>query len=293
MQTLITKLKTSVNNSSLLKIGELRISFTPLTEVKSMGVVSATSKTLTIIGTGYFTNSAGSSNLGQTVDNSGADVYMSVGTSCVSVSNKYIVTVLYLANLNGVSINGAEFMTLLSSFNYPNNGVNCSFDLNKLAQSMGLTSIQAIKSGISGKLSTFSNKTLLTLLKLDTDIITGTLSDISALVNLTNLDLASTSVTGDISYLINLTKLTTLSLYGTSCIGNVSSLGSLKLLTNLVLQGSGITGEITTMLDSMRANGRVSGVLTMTLGSTAITVNGSVVSIVKTATFTSEGYTIS
>lgn len=86
---LITKLNGIINNDSILRVGELRLSFTPTGTSKELSIGLKESQKLSIIGNGYFTNASGL-NLGKTIDSSVGGTttfYVSDGKFELSIPN--------------------------------------------------------------------------------------------------------------------------------------------------------------------------------------------------------------
>ena len=94
----ITKLQGVVDNTSLLKLGELRIGFSDNgnpSNIQSIGMGVTNPISLEILGDGYFTDSTGSKNLGKkrTFNSPSEGVYI-VGTNILSIIEKYNLTAL-------------------------------------------------------------------------------------------------------------------------------------------------------------------------------------------------------
>ena len=196
---LVTKLKSVVDNSNLLHLGEMRISFPEYTNTgenaRSIVIKPRSAVTLSIIGSGYFTDTTLSQNKGTTasleayVDNT---LYISNDVVAVSVPDKY--------NLLHV---------LISRDSY--------FDLDTIKYSKSLEFLDLYSKSSVGDIASLSKLTSLRGLTL----------------------LSSEGIYGDISSLGNLSSLSGLYLSGCNGItGDVSSLSNLKLSDNFVVNAN-------------------------------------------------------
>lgn len=185
IQCLVTKLKGKVNDSSLLKLGEMRLSInkdiTPEESTRSLRVIFKKSTVLEALD-GYFTDANFSNNLGKT-SNCLATVqntFIVSNEDCTISLNKYL--------LQNIRRNGYIKKMQLS------------FDIADLKYS-SLTSIYLPNTQVSGDIAALGN-----------------------LTNLTKLDLSNTKVSGDIAALKNLTLLTSVVLSNTQVSGDIAVL---------------------------------------------------------------------
>lgn len=254
---LVTKLNGVVDNSSLLKIGEMRIHISrvdsPTEETQSLCFQAAAQCKLTIIGDGYFTDSTLSENKGNTIilDNTGRkDVYVSNGDFDISIENKYVLKDICFAKFStavpspavnkSISIDDIKHSTELMKLRI--SATNTTGDCSSLKNLSKLNEFKATKSLIHGDLSVLKDKTTLGFIQLSFCNVSGDLIYFQNLTNLTALQLNNTSVKGNLSSLSALTKLTYISV--TSVEGDVSSLNNLNALTVLQSDKSSITGDI-------------------------------------------------
>lgn len=286
VQCLVTKLKGTVNNDSLPKIGELRIKFRkvsrPSVDSQYLNLSTVGTQSITIVGDGYFTDSTLSQNKGTTLSITGNNniVYVS-NTNCeVSIPNKYNITDLNLGN-NSKKIFNKELdldqlkCSPLNSINVPY--VNLIGGLDDLKNITSLMSIIMQGSNVTGNISSLKNLTLLKTLNLSNTNVIGDLDNLKGITSLSSIILSNTNIAGDISSLSGLTLLNNLNLGNTNVIGDISSLqnltslASLNLgcvntmitgnidifksftkLSNLVLKYSKLSGDIATLPSSCR-----------------------------------------
>ena len=220
----ITKLAGTVNNDSLLKIGELRLSVStvdsPSKNSQGMYITANQKVNLTITGDGYFTNEILSENKGKTLairENTQTLFYVSNSNVSISLDNKYSLTSLfsYASSIGVVS------------------KVNVSLDISYLTYSKNLATLKLSNTQVSGDISSLANLTGLTILELSNTQVSGDISSLANLTGLTILRLSNTQSNGNISALANLTGLTALELSNTQVYGNISSLSNATGLTVL------------------------------------------------------------
>ena len=216
---LITKLNGIINNDSILRVGELRLSFTPTGSSKELSI-GLESQKLSIIGNGYFTNASGL-NLGKTIDSSASGTttfYVSDGEFELSIPNKY--------KLYGLKVK------------------NCSIsDLAELKYSPLFEYFETVNFKVSGDIASLSELKSLKILGLSSTQVSGNVASLSGLKNLTNLGLSGTQVSGDIASLAGMTKLDYVSLANTQVSGDVASLSGLKNLT-ILFAGKNNYGDV-------------------------------------------------
>ena len=222
---LITKLNGSVNNSELLKIGELRINFgkvqNPTKENRSLNIKVNKESKVELIGDGYFTDENLGANKGKSLllsPNTNNYIYISNNDVAISISDKYALT--------GIFHQAVEY-----PWNASGDKSHIKYNLEDLKYSAALTNLSAKSANISG--------------------------DISALTNLTALvtmDLSNTQISGDIANLKTLTALTSMNLSNMQnpLTGNISNLKSLTKCTDIKLDYSKLTGDLATLPASCR-----------------------------------------
>ena len=267
---LVTKLNGTVNNSSILRLGEMRFKINkvdvPTEGTQLLGLFVNTPSKVEIIGDGYFTDK----NL---QENKGKSLSIDSTTNGIFVSSTSDVEVALL---------GKYAITRINAYynNQPNNIVytkNKFFDINDLKYSTALISLNLPNAQVSGDVVNLKNLTALTTLNLAGTQVSGDVVNLKNLTALTTLNLAGTQVSGDVVNLKNLTALTTLNLAGTQVSGDVVNLKNLTALTTLNLAGTQVSGDVVnlknlTALTTLNlANTRVSGDIANLKNLTALT----------------------
>ena len=227
VKCLITKLEGIVNNSNLLKIGEMRLriakSETSVSTGKKIDFNVSKPVTIEIIGNGYFTDS----NL---TDNKGKTFTLNTGEQSIFVSN----------DVEDIAILDKYSIIKLSS----NYGKTISLDISALKYSKYLTEIYLPNTQINGNIGDLKNLTALNKLYLSNTQIYGNVGDLKNLTSLSYLYLYNTQVTGNIGDLKNLTALSDINMSNTQVTGNVGDLKSLTALKVLNLLNTQVTGNI-------------------------------------------------
>ena len=251
-QCLVTKLKGKVNDSSLLKLGEMRLSInkdiTPKGVTRSL-LVSFKESTVIEALDGYFTDSGLSNNLGKT-SNYLADEQKSFTVSnedCTISLNKYLLKSIsrndYVDKMQ-LNLDIADFKySSLTVINLPN-AVKVSGDISALSNLTGLTQVDLSNSQVSGDIAALGKLSKVAQVDLTNTQVSG---DIAALKNLTlllNVRLALTHVSGDISALSNLTGLTQVDLSNSQVSGDIAALGKLSKVTWINLPNTQVGGDI-------------------------------------------------
>ena len=268
---LITKLKGSVDNNSLLKLGEMRIkvsedsSNTPSRHKIALTFYEDT--VLSIIGNGYFTNDSLSANNGKSISvkaNVQTELYVSNGNFEISIPNKYALTYLRIypsyISVNIEDLKYSSELTNITITETPSYG-----DISALRNLTKLTHIGAfVCNEIYGDISALSNLIGLTTLGLNGTKVSGDISALSNLTSLINLDISNTNISGDISVLSSLTGLIAFDATNTSVSGNISALSNLIGLTRFAIPGTNISGDISalqslTSLQTIIASSNLSG----------------------------------
>ena len=212
---LTTTLSESVSDTSLLKLGESRIHI----EGASIGPIKITCNLVytgdplvttgidfTIVGNGYFTDSAGTSNLGKSSsittwkDNVR---FLPAGNYDLIVGKKYTIKgITLLATTNYRDLKAVEFGTDLFAGNASINYIgipNTSFsgDIADFgANNPSLDTLDLSNTGAYGELKDVSNLTSLTTLKLESTYVAGNTSDLAGLTELTTFTYTNTAITG-------------------------------------------------------------------------------------------------
>ena len=211
---LVTKLSGTVNNSSIRKLGEMRV------HISSIDTPSATSQKLKlgvskdveleIVGNGYFTDAGLSANKGKTMTalaalNPFAEVYFSNGDYDISIKNKYAIN--YMDAPSPVSLN-----------------------IDELSYSKDLTQLTLASKKVTGDISAVKDLNALTQISLQNSQVTGDISAVKDLNALTQISLQNSQVTGDISAVKNLNALTQILVQGSKISGDIAALGKLNKL---------------------------------------------------------------
>lgn len=198
---LVTKLNGTVNNSSILRLGEMRFKVgkvdapTEGTQLLSL-FVNAPSK-VEIIGDGYFTDKT-------LQENKGKSLSIDSTTNGIFVSSTSDVEVALL---------GKYAITRIDTFygGQPSNTIytkNKSFDIGDLKYSTALITLNLYNSQVSGDIANLKNLTALTTLGLyNTQVpLTGSISELSALSKCTEISLKYSKLTGDLATLPSVCK---------------------------------------------------------------------------------------
>lgn len=188
---LVTKLKSVVDNNNLLHLGEMRIGFPKYTntsgKARSITIKPSSAITLSIVGSGYFTDATLSQNKGTTaslealVDN---QLYISNDVVEVSVPDKYNLLHVFISCNSLFDLYTLKYSKSLESLDlYSDSSVGDIASLNKITSLINLTIIGS--KGIYGDISSLKNLTSLNNLYIDNcNKITG---DCASLEHLTSL----------------------------------------------------------------------------------------------------------
>lgn len=228
---LVTKLKGSVNDPSILRLGELRVHFdkvsAPTGATQGINVTFDKECSLEVLGSdeAHFTDVT-------LAENKGKKISVPVGTNSIVVSNtdcdvailnKYAITSFKTLNYN-YKENPASKVVDASDFKYSKgltelvlNGMQASGDIESLRDLVKLSnfSIYGCRK-ITGDISNLKNLTSLTQLVLNSVPVTGDIANISGMTGMISLDIANTKVTGNIEALKNMTRLSSLNIEGLS-----------------------------------------------------------------------------
>lgn len=193
MEALITKLKGSVNNDNLPKLGVItlkakQVDGTPTTKQQYMRLnvrdaSIANPVVVSVDGNGYFTVGSGSTHLTSyniAISGSNADLNFSNGNYNVYISDKYRVTQIYLGDYSP-SGNAQHVLNL---------------DLSMLSYATSLTSFFASYHSLSGNIEHLAHSPLASLQIANVPDVYG---DISAFTELIALNTFNSGVEGDLS----------------------------------------------------------------------------------------------
>ena len=233
MKCLVTKLQGVVNNSNLLKIGDMPIYVRKSNDAKA-SQYKLTIKTLKdskveIIGDGYFTDEGMVTNKGKIISipaNTSTTLYFSNGDYEARVSNKYDIDMF---NLTEDGSNNNNFL---------------SINLDDLRFSDNLTSLSLSNSKSYGDIKNLQGKDNIRTVYLSNTNVTGDAKAIS-INNLTTLYIKSDNISYDISNLARTTKLSAVNFADTSLqTGNLSNLSGNNSLKYIGIFGKGLSGDI-------------------------------------------------
>ena len=221
---LVTKLKSTVNDNSLLKVGEMFIDI-----IEQESPTNQTNR--------LYLNTGNIADLVVEVENGAANLTLDEGMASgwtnkiTLVKNEFPSAPVYVRNGNyRVKVSSKYILTEVGRWtsNMSQNAI--SVDTKYLKYS---TNMVTLISGLSGNIANISGCTKLTILYgLSSTNVTGSLSDLAPLTALTNLSLErNPNITGDIK-------------------------GIRQSLARLSVYETNITGELIEFVKTQRANGR-------------------------------------
>lgn len=284
MECLTIQLKGSVNDPSLMKMDEIRVAVnaTAVTRIsidKANGTLSNGGQ-LRIVGDAscHFTDSTGSSDLGQVAN-----------YSTSSVSNNFYVTAgeytLFIGRKNDI-----QYILFPSRSNVTGGSFKYS---EKLKFFVGYYMSSDMKVAVTELL----NLDVLQEFYCSYAEIYGSLSEFTNLNNMTKFVVEQCCVGGNVSAFADTTKFTEIKATKNSkgydnLEGSITAFAKNKGLTELNLGNqSGVTGAVEDLLDGLHANGKVSGNILLRLRGSGVTKNGAAITTTDvTATFTSSGW---
>lgn len=252
---LVTKLNGTVNNDSIVRIGEARVVFTktdaPSKTSQSLTLVTTKDVKLEIVGDGYFTDENLTENKGKTMTaNTGSTtLYVSNSNVELAILDKYNIKGVRVPVSNKqfgcqVDIDFFKYSSNMSAL-YLNNSKSTG-DLSSLENLPLLIEVNLTNTQVTGDIATLKNMSALKYLYLSNCNIKGDLSSLKKLTSLTSFEAQNTNIGGNISNLTALTNLTLLNLLDTQLIGDISTFNGLTAL-NLLRVGNKhipITGDI-------------------------------------------------
>ena len=231
MDCLITKLKGTVNDDTLMKLGELRIksSFSSITSLEFTFKERVT-LSLPESNNTYFTDSSGDANYGKALKynaNENKKCYIKGGNTTLSIDDKYSIILLSL------DVKDDSKKSIING-------------LNELKYSNSLEKIYLTKSDTEGDLSEICKPTL-SVLNIGNTKITGDSKLLSACKGLQEIQAQDVNVIFNLEDLRELTEMNFLSIKKTPSIGGTSSLSGLTKLTSLEISGTDISGDISSL----------------------------------------------
>ena len=244
---LVTKLNGSVDNTSLLRIGEMRIGISKIDSPNhwTQGFRITVNKltVLEIIGDGYFTDVNLTANNGKKITlnpNVSEKVYVSNGNFEVAILDKYALVAIFDYD---------SYSEGNSTYSQKNKSIS---DIGFFKYSTALTNLGLSNTIISGDIANLKNLTALTRIELNNTNISGDIANLKNLTALTILKLNNTNISGDIANLKNLTALTSLVLSNTQIplTGEISALSTLSKCSTINLSFSKLTGDLAILPDA-------------------------------------------
>ena len=235
---LITKLNGSVQNNSLLRIGEFTVKVSkvesPTADSQKFSIRNTKDSQLRIIGDGYFTNETLTENKGKVMNisaNTETLVYYSNGDYEIAVSEKYS---LY-------------FIGIFLSTNWKDFKGKLSFDIESLKYSPNITRLFLDNTQVTGDIAALGKLTGIQVVHLDKTQVTGDIAVFGRLTNLTDIRLTNTQVTGDIAVFGRLTNLTDIPLINdTKVTGDISIYRNTKS-SQLRFTGTSVYGDLSVL----------------------------------------------
>jgi hypothetical protein len=187
---LVTKLNGAVDNSNLLKIGELRIKIVsapnPSKLTQGMDLQFTEPTEVSIVGDGYFTDENLSANYGKVKTITNERFFISNGNYELSIKNKYKVSLISGINRNVSGVNDGKYK---------------SINIDGLKYSNSLTWMDIATA--EGNISAFKNAISLLYVALNNTNVTGDISAFENMTKLAILEINNTSVHGDIGVFRN------------------------------------------------------------------------------------------
>ena len=195
---LVTKLNGSVDNTSLPRIGEMRIGISKIDSPNhwTQGFRFTVNKltVLEIIGDGYFTDVKLTENKGKKITlnpNVNENVYVSNGNFEVAILDKYALVSIFDYD---------SYSEGNSTYSQKNKSIS---DIGFFKYSTALTNLGLSNTNISGDIANLKNLTALTNLRLSNAQIplTGEISALSTLSKCSTISLSFSKLTGDLAIL--------------------------------------------------------------------------------------------
>lgn len=307
---LVTKYKATVNDNSLLRIGEIII------EVNHVDSVTNKTNRLCLAHSGEEASiSVEDGALNLTTNENMSTGWVSkitlpkgIGTNNIFVKDgnyrlrllpKYNITKIGEPNIIGSALSFntkyLEFMPniqnlvigkLIGEIDYLKfcpkliylitNGTYLTGDIKNVSALTSLSTFRVVYGGnLTGDINSFSSLTNIADFALQgAPNITGNIDSFSSLTNLQSLIITSPKITGDIGSLSTLTKLTNLGLNSTKVTGNIKDI--VNPLTSINIVNTMIGGELIEFVQTQRIQGRLIGSLNnIESWGSNITFNGS------------------
>jgi hypothetical protein len=250
---LVTKLNGAVDNSNLLKIGELRIKIVsapnPSKLTQGMDLQFTEPTEVSIVGDGYFTDENLSANYGKVKTITNERFFISNGNYELSIKNKYKVSLISGINRNVSGVNDGKYKSInIDGLKYSNSLTwmdiaTAEGNISAFKNAISLLYVALNNTNVTGDISAFANNTQLSTLHLDNIKITGNISAFANNTQLSTLNLNNTNVTGDISAFENMTKLAILEINNTSVHGDIGVFRNCLLKEIRIANVGNLTGD--------------------------------------------------
>lgn len=284
---LVTKLKGTVNNDTLPKLGVLKMKASPVTisHASQATMKLTTNDTITVkaLGGGYFSDRGyeyiETDKLTEKVINASNNVtlYFKNASYDVEVTNKYSITsiTINIAYINAMSVLSFDLSELAYCNNLTNVSIeytNCTGDLSLLSALPSLVEFDATGSEqLTGDIISVCGISSLTGFRVSGSGIIGNIGSFGN-SNITAFAIGDTNVEGDIAG-ISGSRIKTMFLLKSKVTGNIESLAPMVQLTSIYCTHA-INGTVEGLAQGMINNGRTSGTLTITTPSGAVTYQG-------------------
>lgn len=228
----ITKLNGSTNDSTLKRIGEIRIKFNKVTSptgiTQGFNINPSKNTKLEIIGDGYFTDKNLLENKGKNLEIDISDIkriYVSNGDFELAILDKYNLVNLGLdSNSNNIS--------------------NKSIDIDDLKYSKGLKYLAILNEKVSGNIEVLKyHSNIETLIITNSPDLTGNIKNLTNILKLKTLFLSNTSIEGDVASL-TLLKASHVNLSNTRFSGDIGNIAATNTIKILDLRNTSIHGNI-------------------------------------------------
>lgn len=254
---LVTKLHGVVNNSSLLRIGELPIHVRKSSEAQAsqykLNVLISKDSNVEIIGDGYFTDETMTANKGKKVSipaNIRTTLYFSNGDYDAIISNKYDIVTFSLTedgstreNFISIDLNDLSFSDKLKDVVLTKSKSNGTVES---LQGKNVEKIYLNNTEVVGNAKSI-NVGSLTALCINSENISYDISNLAGTTNLTNVNFSNTGLqTGNLSNLAGNTRLKYFGVIGKGLNGDLSVFNNFTQLAQTALQNYSlnITGDI-------------------------------------------------
>lgn len=238
-QCLVTRLKGTVDDESLMGLNEFRIRIARIPSVSSatQGITLKFNKDtqIKIVGDGYFTDKSLTKNNGKEMTiqaGEGQYVYLSNGDYELAICDKYALVEL--------SLHTDEYGASSVIKNY-------LLNIDDLKYSTSLETLYASSQSVYGDISSLQNLMSLKILNLCDSQVRGDISSLNSLTAFTSFDVSLTDVVGDISALSNCVSLSSIILSMTGCYGDINALQGCTNIRTARIGVEGIYGDISAL----------------------------------------------